>query len=76
MVISSSPEVGGDVGHGDRVGHVGLAGAAQLTLVGVDGRDPGSADQLDVTVLVVLEESPDQTLDRAQQDRVGRASAK
>ena len=30
------PEIGHDVRHGDRVGDVGLAGAAELALVGLD----------------------------------------
>ena len=64
-------QVGGDIGHGDRVGHVRLAGAAQLTLVGLDGGRPGATDDLDVAVGVVLEESADQTLDRPGQRGVG-----
>ena len=71
MVGLVESEVGRDVGDRDRVGHVGLAGAAQLALVGVDGRRAGPADDLDVAVGVVLEEARDQALDRAGQRGIG-----
>ena len=55
-------QIGRDVRDGDRVGDVGLAGTAKLTLVGLDGGRPGAADDLDVTVGVVLEKTADYAL--------------
>jgi hypothetical protein len=65
------PQVRDDARHGDGVGHVGFAGAAQLALVGVDGGQSGAPDQLDVAALVVLVEVRDQPLDGAGQLAVG-----
>ena len=50
----------------------GLAGAAQLALVGVDGGQSGTADQRHIALLVVLEEAADETLYRADQRGIGR----
>ncbi len=67
-------QVGGDIGDGDGVGDVGLAGAAELALVGLDGGRAGAADDLHVAVDVVLEESPDEALDGPAQRGVGRGA--
>ena len=64
-------EVCGDVGDRDGVGHVGLAGAPQLALVSVDRDKSRSPDHLDFAVGVVLEETSDQSLDRARQHGIG-----
>jgi hypothetical protein len=56
------------------VGDVGLAGAAKLALVGLDGGQAGAADEFDVAALVVLAETRDQTLDRTLQFAVGARS--
>jgi hypothetical protein len=56
------------------VGHVGLAGSAQLALVGLDGGRAGAANDFDVAVDVVLEETANQSLDRAGQGGVSRGA--
>ena len=71
MVISSSPRSAAILGHGDRVGDVGFAGAAQLALVGVDGRDTGAADEFGIAVGVVLVEP----CDRAAQSSPNRTGS-
>ena len=42
--LGVEPELGHDGGHGHRVGDVGLAGATELALVGLQGRAPGLDD--------------------------------
>ena len=40
--------VGEDAGHGQRVGHVGLAAAAALPIVGLFGVEIGATNQVDL----------------------------
>ena len=67
-------QVGGDIGDGDRVGDVGLAGSAKLALVGLDGGRAGASNDLDVAVGVVLEESPDEAINGPGQRGVSRGA--
>jgi hypothetical protein len=57
--------------HGDGVRDVGFARAAKLTLVGVNGGNPSTANQVHVAVDVMLVKSRDEALNRAQQHGVG-----
>ncbi len=64
-------QIGRYPGHRDGVRDVGFARAAKLTLVGVDGGNPGTTNQVHVAVDVMLVKSRDKALNRAQQHGVG-----
>ena len=58
MAVRVEAEVGEDLGRGDRVGDVRLAGRPPLAVVGVDGEVEGALDRLEVGAAVLGRGSP------------------
>ena len=73
--LGVEPQVGEQVGDRDRMGDVGLARAAALALVGLEGEVVGGLDALDVLGRQVALELVDQLVDADGPSSVGQQAA-